>query len=40
MSIYEILPTLDLTQYVHDKICIGMQQTGGGGSNFKFPEYL
>jgi len=36
MSIYEILPALDLTQTVHAKISFGMHQ----GSNFKFPEYL
>jgi hypothetical protein len=38
MSIYEILPALDLTQSVHAKIVIEMHQ-GGGESNLKFPEY-
>jgi hypothetical protein len=28
MSIYEILPALDLTQSVHDKICIRMDGEG------------
>ena len=36
MSLYEILPALDLTQSVHAKICIEMHQ----GSNLKFPEYF
>jgi len=36
MSIYEILPALELTQSVHAKICIEMHR----GSNLKFPEYL
>jgi hypothetical protein len=35
MSIYEILPAFDLTQFVHAKISFGMHQ----GSNFNFPEY-
>jgi hypothetical protein len=35
MSIYEILPALDLTQSDHAEISIGMHR----GSNFKFPEY-
>ena len=35
MSIYEILPALDLTQSVHDKICIRMHR----GSNFKGTGY-
>jgi len=26
MSIYEILHALDLTQFVHDKICIGLHR--------------
>ena len=30
MSIYEILPALDLTQSVHAKISIGMHRGGGG----------
>jgi hypothetical protein len=30
MSIYEILPALDLTQSVHAKISIGMHQGVGG----------
>jgi len=30
MSIYGILPALDLTQSVHAKISIGMHQRGGG----------
>jgi hypothetical protein len=33
MSIYEILPALDLTQSVHAKISIGMHR--GGGVKFK-----
>ena len=32
MSIYD----LDLTQSVHDKICIEMHQ----GSDFKFPKFV
>jgi hypothetical protein len=35
MSIYEILPALDLTQSVHDKICIRMHRR----SNFKGTGY-
>jgi hypothetical protein len=31
MSIYEILPALDLTQSAHAKISIGMHRVGGGG---------
>ena len=31
MPIFEFLPALDLTQSVHDKICIGMHR----GSNLK-----
>jgi len=30
MSIYDILLALDLTQSVHAKLCIGMQQGEGG----------
>jgi hypothetical protein len=37
MSIYEILPALDLTQTVHAKIAIGMHR-GGGGAKKKFKE--
>jgi len=38
MPIFEILPALDLTQSVHDKICIGMYR---GGVKFKKnSEYL
>jgi hypothetical protein len=36
MSIYEILPALDLKQSVNDKIFKDCTE----GSNFKFPEYL
>ena len=40
MSIYEILPALDLTQSIHAKISIEMHRRGGGGgTNLKFPEY-
>jgi len=39
MSIYEILPALDLTQSVHAKISIGMHQEVKFTPNFKFPEY-
>ena len=35
-SRYDILPALDLTRFVHDKICIRMHGGGGGDQNLNF----